>query len=121
VSIYIDTDHDVIPAVAPREKTPADVLRHAALVIEERGWTQGDFSSGEAGPYCAMGAIAVALEGDPVPTVLRNPAYSALTRYLGLGQNFGRAFTWNDDDGRTAEEVTSTLRSAADAWEREHR
>ena len=101
----IETRPAVVPA-EPRVKTVADVLRHAALLIEERGWCQVDFERDD-GAHCMVGAII------------------AVTRYDGLGveahrfmMSHGYGIGFNDASGRTASEVTAALRAAADAAER---
>jgi hypothetical protein len=112
------------PAETPvPTKTVADVLRHAARIIEERGWYQGYYSWGldrnepDSGPVCALGAIGVAYGGsagaiDDFP--FDDPVVGLAHRFMG-----GEAAYWNDAQGRTAAEVTAALRSAADAWEAE--
>lgn len=105
------------PAVVPaRTKTVADVLRHAALLIEERGWKQDDLGD-QTGPYCAWGGIAVAsgaldLRMDMRSNAIEEEALRFFQMYLGESVP-----GFNDAPGRTAAEVTAALRAAADAAE----
>lgn len=97
------------PIVEPRTKTTADVLRHAALLIEERGWAQGDYEVD--GRLCLLGSLNVATDGHSWSTaMLANEACFFMIRG-GIGAE------WNDEPGRTAAEVTAALRTAADRWE----
>ena len=106
--------------VVPQTKTYPDVLRHAALIIEERGWHQGHYISGD-GKVCALGAIVLALGGSFDAT--GGPKYKSFTDYAqasemvsdyltGGGPIYGVA-DWNDRQGRTAAQVTAALRAAA--------
>lgn len=116
-----------IETVEPaREKSVADVLRHAARIIEERGWYQGFYSEGldrsteDSGPVCALGAIHVAMSGNANPPDGPFPDYeSGVLVAAGPFMATDVAF-WNDYPGRTAAEVTAALRAAADVWEAEH-
>ena len=112
--------------VPTREKSVADVLRHAARIIEERGWCQDRIGT-SGGAVCAIGAIK---EADPATGVdamnwqrrlawrtmrfaeralqLPIPPEGALRRPLS---------EFNDAPGRTAAEVIAALRAAADAAE----
>jgi len=103
--------------------SPAEVLEAAADLIESRGWCQGRYAAiavdggscghlhPEATCWCAEGAIGrVAgltlwalwqLDG-------RCGALAAMRDYLGRS-----VVTWNDEKGRTAEEVARELRACA--------
>jgi hypothetical protein len=93
----------------PKTKTTADVLRHAALLIEERGWCQGDAVDAH-GHLCAVGALSLAMYGDPecmIPSEISN----------ALRRSFDSRYSvpiWNDVEGRTAAEVIAALRAAAE-------
>lgn len=100
----------------------ADVLEAAADIIRERGWTQGDdnvaFSQRDA--TCAALAIdAAARDGldldvtaDFRTYVLRVDAgKDAFASHLGLA--YHQIPRWNDDPGRTVEDVLSALKQAA--------
>jgi hypothetical protein len=107
-------------AVVPATKTVADVLRHAALIIEERGWhnDQPSVYQTRQGTVCMIGAVASATglsdpDIDPWPTVV-----DAVREFLrDRLRDVSCAEEWNDAPGRTAPEVTVALRAAADAWE----
>lgn len=102
----------------------ADILDKAADLIEERGWHQGDYV-GPTGCLCPYGAMYLAVGITPAGRGNTNdwPGWTPdrggpfldaarwLARYLR-----GRAVSvWNDAEGRTKEEVVSTLRAAAQA------
>lgn len=105
-------------------KTTADVLRHAALLIEERGWCRADRQSPD-GQLCIVGAIELAQFGsvhelgdiDGVPSEQIDPfalpGAMAVEKYLGLEAR--GTWGWNDAPGRTAAEVIAALRAAADS------
>lgn len=118
------TIEQAIETAAPA-KTTADILEHAALIIEERGWTQdqygienpetGDFT--QQGPHCAVGAIATAY-GDHL-RYMGSAAEDALKEYLS-GENPELDYAdgievWNDSPNRTEAEVVAALRGAAKA------
>ena len=113
---------EVRPIEVPaREKTVADVLRHAARIIEERGWSQGFYEDGEGG-VCALGAtyLASALPEDTWGDA-ETEAERVLARSLPPSPSGMRAVPFfNDAEGRAADEVTAALRAAADAWEADH-
>jgi hypothetical protein len=120
---------EVRPIEVPtREKTVADVLRHAARIIEERGWSQYSRER-DTGAVCVTGAFEYAYVGrlvdeqdaeDPLwCSVYRecspynHPILQVFAKFVGVHE----AYAWNDLAERTAEEVTFALRAAADAWE----
>ena len=90
-------------------KTARDVLRHAALIIEERGWVQRVLSNAE-GQVCALGAIYTAATGEAygAPDRYCDEAAEALSEHVGADIE-----DWNDAQGRTAEQVIAALREAA--------
>ena len=113
--------------VPAREKSVADVLRHAARIIEERGWCQGHIGT-SGGAVCAIGAIK---EADPATGVdamnwTRRTAWHAMTfaeralRLPNAPKNVMRRplSAFNDEPGRTAAEVIAALRAAADEADR---
>lgn len=133
---------DTLGALA--DLTPADTLRCAARYLELRGWTQGAYYGTENTPFppaCAAGAIGMAAHGrlNSIPHDGLNRsgardytrALDALTCYLldnnpdpvrpyGDDDPSGDPFEWNDRPGRTAEQVISTLRAAADDHDWSH-
>lgn len=87
----------------------ADVLREAARILEMDGWAQG-VNALRGSAICAGMAIdqaAVRLGGT------NSPATVAFCSAIGSNDIIG----WNDTPGRTAEEVTATLRRRADDLE----
>ncbi len=89
--------------------TTAEVLDRAADYIEQHGWCQGEFSKN--GAVCVSGAIS---------RVLGVEFYRADNRVYDAKNAFARHLksddppcVWNDEDGRTQEEVIATLREAA--------
>ena len=99
-----------------QEKTVAEVLEAAALLIEPEGaWTQGviaaDADGGETGPvspdarcWCMEGAIERVTAG-----YNNRAAFEAVRDYLGL--HF--IHEWNDEPQRTQSEAVDILRKAA--------
>jgi len=96
------------PPAAPA-KTVRDVLLHAALLIEERGWCQGLYEAPD-GRLCAIGALSVASGGD-ADIYVGGAADEALARIVCTAY----IPHWNDATGRTAAEVIAALRAAAEA------
>ncbi len=76
-------------------------LRRAADMIERQGWCQGQWAD-KHGRVCIMGALGDT-ESDPA-------AFCAACHRLSthLGQ---RLSMWNDEPGRTKDEVLAMLRS----------
>jgi hypothetical protein len=90
------------PTNPPREVTRADVLERAADLLEEFGWLQGTLGSKEEGGFCLLGSVFTAhrdLTGEDPGTILPYPE---------VGSSI-----WNDQPGRTKEEVIVRLRGAA--------
>ncbi len=84
----------------------ARVLEAAALEIEMRGWCYGQRVS-DSGSVCLVGAISAAKYNDP----WFERAYEE-AHYLwgGIGRDCMWLPDWNDQDNRTAAEVTFLLR-----------
>lgn len=108
----------------PAEKSVADVLRHAARIIEERGWSDDEPVTAD-GRCCALGAIRLAVHGRIGSLETRESRPAIL--YFGLGLDpadaenaAGTIAEWNDTEASGAAEVTAALRAAADKWEAEH-
>ncbi|MDP9145933.1 MAG: hypothetical protein M3N43_14790 [Actinomycetota bacterium] len=83
------------------------MLRHAARIIEERGWCQTTMED-RAGRVCLLGGI------------VKSVGYQELGRaahQFVMGQ-IGSAINFNDTHGRTAAEVIAALRAAADEADR---
>lgn len=116
--------------------TPAALLARAADIIDERGWNQG-FYYNDTGCVCVLGAIHAAvaeaagqdvtedrlkfphlpLSEESRPLVQSyNHAVKALSDTVPFGDAFRSAIPdWNDENGRTKEEVQALLRRAAKA------
>lgn len=91
------------------------LLLKAAALIEDRGWCQGTQKDAR-GRMCAIGAINEAEgnldDGRCMPiTKAGLEANKRLCAVVSPG-DFGPAW-WNNADGRTAEEVISTMRRIA--------
>jgi ribosomal protein S12 methylthiotransferase accessory factor YcaO len=95
------------------KKKEALLLYGAASMLEECGWIQGRLSAGPDGPYCALGAIIEAreelFENDLERFRVENQAYRALCDDVD-----DSVIHWNDEKGRTAEEVITQFRTTAD-------
>lgn len=95
--------------------TVLDVLRDALKRIERDGWHQGH-SVGRDGSVCALYAIqsAVGCTDDDLPP--HDTPKGRLVREsidaLGVLYPGQVLVEWNDDDRRTAEEVTAAFRAA---------
>jgi hypothetical protein len=97
--------------------TAADVLLAAARVIRDRGWYQGGFvdpTRPDDGPVCLDGALFVAAGGacDAFDAAVWAAARSALRLSAGLTGD-GALQRWNDQPGRTADQVILALEIAA--------
>lgn len=79
-----------------------EVLRRAADYIEQHGWCQNTMST-PSGRVCLVGALLAAAPDAGSAQVTR------ILDRLGPG-----IVSWNDYVGRTKEEVTARLRSAAE-------
>jgi hypothetical protein len=125
--------------------TPADVLRGAALYLDRHGWHQGAYYPEHRDtpfpPACAIGAIRMAVCGQPVTFaenlarpewLLIRAACMLLAEYLDGDYNpadedgdaldaIGVIGAFNDDDSRTRAEVQHTLREAAYFFAVRHR
>ncbi|BCJ59007.1 DUF6197 family protein [Micromonospora endophytica] len=127
--------------------TPADLLRLAALYLRRHGWTRGTYYAitgitTPTPPACVVGAIGIACAGrrinhpeqlDGLDRQTYRHAVAALVDYLDAFQpvrfvdddgfpviEHSSPYAWNDDPGRTAEQVVTTLEKAADDWDSLH-
>ncbi len=101
-------------------RTPREVLVEAARLVR-LGWCQGEARvfSAERCSYCAIGAVSTAaMEGSFADEEDEedherscDAAISALEEALGARLGI---VAWNDDPGRTAEEVAQALERAAE-------
>lgn len=104
MTLVLDT-----PAPAAPTKTVADVLLHAARLIEEHGWWNGEMTKQALTGHCALTAIDDA-GGD---WRIANQGWDALTAHLGL-RDHDDIPDWNDRQPNGAA-VTAALRAAAQA------
>jgi hypothetical protein len=103
----------------------ADILDKAANHIDTVGWHQGELydryqaiESASECRVCMLGAINVALHGDPKFPIGRKIAGETdahdvaayIERRLAVDDDMA---TWNDAEGRTQAEVTAALRETA--------
>ncbi|WP_431883808.1 DUF6197 family protein [Micromonospora gifhornensis] len=130
------------PTLAP--VTPADLLRMAALYLRRHGWHQGTYYATNilTPPACVAGAIGIAAAGHRVehfsqlaPDALGDylAALGVFVDYLDTAEplflidedgylidEHTSPYSWNDDPGRTAEQVITALQTAADEWDHLH-
>lgn len=99
------------------------LLRRAARILREAGWTQGVLRAAD-GALDIHGAILVAADANPrsltaltfieadalVPRLRESQVFGALTVLEALTGDLPR---WNDDPGRTVNEVLRLLEGAA--------
>lgn len=119
--------------------TVATDLRNAALVIEHAGWTQGSDVDWETGGVCAVGSLNLATrfklaricevghhDAPSLWTQQTTSAYGqaetlrrakAAEKWLERFTDGGLITEWNDEEGRSAVEVTALMREAADWWD----
>jgi hypothetical protein len=120
--------------------TPAVILRGAARYLELHGWIQGAYYDATDNPFpaaCAAGAIGMAAFGDIQLPHDEHTAPGAcdyhwtcdvLADYLDRTGHVEppadddwaspNPFDWNDRPSHTAEQVITTMRAAADDYER---
>jgi hypothetical protein len=116
--------------------TPGALLTRAADILDQRGWFQGSYFN-DTGCVCVLGAIhaavAEAAGQDVTEDLLKFPrlpltqdmqplvqSYNHAVRALNDEVPFGNVLAcaipdWNDENGRTKEEVQAMLRRAAEA------
>ncbi len=106
--------HVEITPLQPPEKWRL-ILRRAADVLDDARWIQG-MPTDRAGGYCLLGAISLVAYGRMCsfgPKSNARRAVEAVSRYIGEPPDF-RIWVWNDEPGRTKQEVIATLRAAAE-------
>lgn len=95
--------------------TAQDVLSAAADVIDQRGWRQNTPTTFDL-PLCAGEAIDFAAAKLAVDREIRNQAMDLLVERIQMPLTFGAPVGaivhWNDQYGRTQEQVVATLRGA---------
>lgn len=109
--------------VANPKRQAVDILRKAAVVLLERGWTQGAVLDPKSGGVDVLGAIALAagvrvkclLDDDVLATVPRAVVPGALFAVEALDAYLDQyPVAWNDAADRRAEQVRQTLNGVAD-------
>jgi hypothetical protein len=92
-------------------------LRAAAEVLERDGWTQGVYHDLESGCRCAQGALDSIYGAHEAEGSYDQAVEEAANDHLAAVIGTPRIISWNDEPGRTADEVIAALRAAADAAE----
>lgn len=95
-----------------------DALESAAGILVRAGWCQGQYA--DHGSFCTMGALGMALTGNPSRARGNSPEaedlyhriMTLLARRIALGTSIA---AWNDTPGRTAQEAIEHLRTTAKA------
>jgi hypothetical protein len=102
-------------------------LRHAARIIRRNGLHQGhfyDYDQRDNGTpedecrVCALGAVNTAVAGSPSSRLSRDDVRAVVNHLNAYAATVLGEVTvpeWNDQDGRTVEQVALLLRRAA-AW-----
>ncbi|MFF2852600.1 hypothetical protein ACFVT5_40865 [Streptomyces sp. NPDC058001] len=102
----------------------AEILDRAADHIESVGWFQGELYDRYTDPsrplaacrVCALGAINVALHGSPqfpVGRTLGGVDAHEVAEYVERGFENTELASWNDESGRTQDDVTAAFRGTA--------
>ena len=114
---------------APPTATIADVLNEAARIIRRNGWHQGFYYDRSQNAYgtrfdqcrvCARGAINLAVAPPDSEDLRRQAIYAvaAVERWLDTNRPQDDTYSlaaWNDEAGRTVDEVLAALEYAARA------
>jgi hypothetical protein len=140
----VHEDQAANPAANPAEVklTPAAFLRWAALYLKRHGWIQGVMFADPhqlAPASCTHGAIRMAVCGSttasltPVQAAQVNRTTRVLAGYVdtlyfvwGIDATGNEVDAdqivgdWNDETGRTLDEVIATLHEAANEWDTCH-
>ena len=98
-------------SVNQEEDTYANILRRAAALLRQYGWTQGKYCD-DQGRLCILGAIGMAMTGSPTQA---HESYRVARVAMCVGDivNEGTVHPWNDTLCRTAEEAIAALEAAA--------
>lgn len=95
--------------------TTRELRERAALLIEQRGWRQGDWR-GPNGELCLDAALVIAagkIEPEDLAEewpALATAADDEIAAELGFGSSGSSCAHWNDDPRRTKAEVLAALR-----------
>ena len=90
------------------------VYARAAELIAERGWRQGSVENVDDACLCLMDAVVLALSGDPAEAWApqTEAAWYALRDLLVKRRALAMPMQWNDQPGRTVDEVLALLTQA---------
>ena len=101
----------------PSEYDHAAILEKAAEVLETEGWSQGRYVmhvSAWTNTYCAVGAIRRAVSGNIYLQMSQDLLWSATHTQNLLSSKLRQPITaWNDQSGRTADEVIDLMKETA--------
>lgn len=89
------------------------LISRAAQILRTGGWCQGDYSNYTTGEHCIVGALLAAstVEGqDAAYSRAKTLVRLAIGIYPDTGGSIPR---WNDEPGRTVDEVLDALERAA--------
>lgn len=96
-------------------KTPTEIVDEMMERIQRGGWIQGSFG-GENRGHCLMGAMNEACADTPF--AVRDEVTTALTRAIRDREGIVRKiWKWNDERGRSIEDVLLVLKDARVALE----
>lgn len=107
------------------------LLKASELVVEEGRWRQHTWfvangqqidrvtaakwdAAGVHVSICMLGAVSLAADRLGVPENVAQGARSRLSWFLRKFRGCGWSAAWNDEPGRTADEVAEALREAAE-------
>lgn len=89
------------------------VLMRAADYIEQHGWQQHSFGT-RNGPVCMIGACNTVVTGYPWQPWSEDGNRAAISATIVLADYMrGNVPDWNDEPGRTQDQVTRKLREVA--------
>src|SRR5688500_12158467 len=88
----------------------ADLLDAASDYLRTHGWIQG-WSGGHGNPRRAVGALSSAYDGAAALPGAWDGAIASMQR--AVAPHADRISSWNDQDGRTRDEVIDKLMDAA--------
>lgn len=88
------------------------LLLRAADIIESHGWCQNSYTSA-GGKLCLLGAVKVARGLTPEDAEDTEALVERACERVYVSLGLRRVHIWNDEPGRTKEEVIAKLRSVA--------
>jgi hypothetical protein len=111
-------EHEVMTERAAELDEASRILLHAAALIRSAGWTQWKTCDERTGAMCTGAAITLAETGVdlwPIDHGDNSPSMRKFVKALGGPGGVPSRFiaNWNDQEGRTAEEVVEALERAA--------